>query len=190
MRAHRYKILALIALTQVLMACQNSSFDPNMAGQLSESDEVSAEKSSMTVTSHNVADGITAAVVELKLRTKTDKPVVGLKLSLTASGRDNVIIPCTVSDANGMSWCRVLSTYAEVKELKTWGPISLMAQARFEEPRPLRSSFAVVSSGWQGRLPSGHRIISNVGVISDNTILRNSFGVKRAHTSINGALFK
>ncbi len=143
----------------------------------------------MTVSHPNVADGITPADVTLEIKSEKNEPIEGLSMELQATGTQNVMVPCTKTNASGISRCKLYSTKAEWKTVMTMGVIQLSKATEFIVPSPSRSSSAFVSSGNAQNLPSGHKIITSSGIMETPAIGKDVASKVRVHSSIQGALF-
>jgi hypothetical protein len=169
-----------------IAACSNSSFVPVIQpiGDHEVSEVPSPEMTEISVTNDNVADGITPAQVNLRIRSAKGNPIQGITMSLWASGVENVLVPCTPSDQLGQSRCLLYTTRAEVKNLKLTGPMSMTSTVAFIAPRPLRSNFSFVSSAVDVRIPSGRRVIATSGIVEGPFVKKDNNGVIRLRSSV------
>lgn len=171
----------------ILTACDKAAFDPGTprtpAGNVP-----SAIYSKLRVSSPNWANGMTAADITIELVNDDGKPVVGVAVSLSVSGEENVVTPCPVSDSRGLIRCRLYSTRAEWKNILVKGGITLTKQTEFLGVAPFKSSFAVVSAGASARLPAGHKFVTSAGNLVTNQELRDAHGDLRAHATILGQI--
>ena len=179
--SHHVFIFAILALT----ACGKASFDPYMSGL---NDNPSLANSKMVITANNVADGMTPAQVTLEIRSASDVPLEGVKMTLTVTGDNNVIVPCTVTDANGLSSCKVYSTKAEQKSITAWGAINLSEDTQFTRPRFSRSMLSFVGGASMQKLSSGHKIFTTTGVVETPAAQKDSNGVLRLYSSVLGSV--
>ena len=183
--ANRFSLIAVLGLT--IAACGRSSF---LNGQPTapRSTTPSQKVSNVQISQNNVADGVTAAEVTVTLKNDQGEPIVNAPMILTVSGSDNVVVPCTNTDANGISRCRVYSTRAETKTFTFTGSMSIVKDVDFFTTRPQRAAFSFVGSAAVDVLPSGHKIISSSGLVEGPVTMRDSNGVVRVYTSIHGAI--
>lgn len=179
----RKSVLILFAL--FVMSCTNSSFDAYLPPVETVAAEVpDPNMTEIEITDDNVADGITPATVNLRFRSAAGNPVAGIDMSLWASGSDNVVVPCTTSDANGRSRCLLYTTRAEVKSLRLTGAFTMTSSIAFTAPKPLRSNFSFVSAAGDARLPSGHRLVSTAGIVEGPFRQKDSLGHVRLRSSV------
>ena len=180
-----FKKLAVLAMTVSTVACSRSSFDNGIpkAGNVP-----SQLKSSMSISTPNYADGSSPAEVTINVMNADGDPVWGVKLRLESTGVDNTIVPCTTSDENGISRCRIYTTRAEWKDLRALGPIELEGGTVFQPIRPQMNSLAVVTSGESVVLPGGQRVISTSGIVEHDVQLADAGGIRRVRTGILGAI--
>lgn len=173
-----------------LMACHNSAFDSAMSvvEPIMDPHMPSAEKTEISISDDNFADGVTPALVQVKLKSGMGAPVVGANIGIEVSGTNNVVVPCTSSDQQGLSKCWVYTTKAEIKRIRITGAINKTADLSFQPPLPLRNNFAFVSAATDQKLPSGHRIISTAGIVEAPTRLKDVNGVVRVRTSVLGSI--
>lgn len=179
-------LLPLILPFCFLVACSQSSFDAEMANSPLE-DVPSAAMSKVIISSPNVADGMSPAEVRLLLRNARGAAIRGLKLKLRVSGSENVVVPCSESDHNGNSSCKIYSTLAEAKVVSLDGFSELKAPAVFDKVKPFRSSVGITSSGSTERLTTGHRITSASGIATSPIAQRDNASNIRLQSSILGA---
>lgn len=176
----------IIINSALIVSCDKAKFDsilPKAPGTKPASLLPSLRTSSMRISSPNVADGVNPATVTISLRTENDQPIVGAELQLTVSGSDNVIVPCTTSNDEGKIQCWLYSSKAEEKIVRTIGAIELSQNVTFLPTPPIRSTFAIVSSGSFVTMPTGQRVITTLGT-ETNPRLSDSNGVVRVKTSI------
>jgi|GEM_PF-5108255 Bacterial Ig-like domain (group 1). len=178
---HHVFIFAVLALT----ACGKASFDPFMSGL---EDNPSLEHSRMNVTANNVADGMTPAQVTLEIRSASDIPLAGVNMTLTVTGDNNVIVPCTTTDANGLSSCKIYSTKAEQKSITAWGSINLKSDTQFTRPRFSRTMLSFVGGASMQKLASGHKIFTTTGIVETPAAQKDSNGVLRLYSSVLGSV--
>jgi hypothetical protein len=100
----------------------------------------------ISVSSPNVADGLTPALVTIRIQSFIGSKISGLKLKLMVIGEENTIVPCSPSDDRGFSTCKVYSTRSEQKIFKVFGPINLSKSVMFQPVRPYRSLIGITSS--------------------------------------------
>ncbi|MEN0058045.1 MAG: Ig-like domain-containing protein [Bdellovibrio sp.] len=182
------KPLRLISSLFLLLlgACSQSEFLPIASKILS--DEPDAARCNMDISTPNIADGITPTMVTLNIRDKRGNPLAGIKLTLNVSGSNNVIVPCSSSNEDGISHCKVLSTTAERKTFRTEGAVELTAQVLFQAPPPTRMLFSVVSSGSVQYTNDGHKIMVSNGVIETPTEMKDNNGAVRLRSSHWGTM--
>lgn len=190
---HKIAVLVVVAMASVQVACSRSSFDAGMATEpktaVPDSTSISGSKSTISVSTDQVADGSSPAEVTLTLRTYGNEPVVGVQMGLEVSGSNNVIIPCSTSDDQGQSRCRIYSTTAETKTVKAVGEITLQANTRFTEAMASSSAFQIVSSSGDDEVqPSGPRLVATAGIVESDAQLRDQFGNVRVYSSILGSV--
>ncbi len=167
------------------IGCSKASFNPSRPGTVASGD-ASELMSKIEVTDNNIADGTTPAEVTLIVMSQSGAPVVGAEMSISVTGYENVIIPCTKTNELGRSRCKIYSTRSERKRITARGGITLSTDTWFHAPNPTRSSFAIVSSGSSEILPSGHLMITTGGVVESPSMQTDTNGAVRAHTSILG----
>ncbi len=179
-------LVLIFGSSLVLTACGQASFDPfrPMATDMSPSPSMS----SMEISPDNIADGITPATVTIKIQTSNGQPLAGTKMNLEVTGSNNVIVPCTATDANGIARCRIYSTKSESKTARAVGPIHLTAETMFKAPRPSRSAVAFVSAGSVETLPTGQKIKVTAGIMESDSATRDVNGTLRVHSSILGSI--
>jgi hypothetical protein len=168
-----------------LCGCSQSSFDATMSRSADEMTP-SAEMSKIIVSSPNVADGMSPADVRLELRNAKGKPIPHLKTNIQVSGSENVIVPCSESDDNGNSSCKLYSTWAEEKSISLSGMSEIKAQTMFHKVSPFKSSLAITATGSQERLTTGHRIISSGGQVASPLAQKDSSGTVRMYSTVIG----
>ncbi len=175
--------LTVLMISFGSVACSQSAFDNGIpkAGMVP-----SATKSWMKVSAPNYADGSSPAEITIGVMNADGDPVPGVAMELSASGVNNTIIPCTTSDANGLSRCRLYSTRAEFKEVTALGLIKLKKDVEFEPLRPQMNSMAVVTSGDSVFLPGGQRVVSSSGIVEHDVMMMDAGGVRRVRTGILG----
>jgi Bacterial Ig-like domain (group 1) len=181
------KISGLFAMGLLLAGCGRSSFlngQPLAPKNLTPSLKVS----NVQISPYNVADGISAAEVTITLKNDQGDPIQGATTQLSVSGGDNVIVPCTASDANGISRCRVYSTRAEIKTFSFAGALLAAKDVEFLATRPQRAAFSFVGSASVQTLPGGQKIISSSGLVEGPITMKDSNGVVRVYTSLYGAI--
>lgn len=179
------KASALVLTIASSVACSRSQFDFQVPGEKGPSTKFSK----ITVPEQNVADGITPLLIEIQLYDEKHDPVPNVRLSLEVTGEENVIVPCTPTNAQGLARCWVFSTRAQWKSIRAVGSIILTSQSQFLEPAPYRSSFQFVASGFAETLPSGHKFVTSAGIVESDAVRKDINGKTRAHSSIGGALF-
>lgn len=181
-----YTILFLVIVV-ICLGCSRSSF--NSQKSLDSLDGVPNEfNSSLEVTDNNVADGITAAVVTIKVMDVKKSPVSNMEVQISVSGSENVITPCPKSDSNGLSRCQIYSTRSEKKMVKLAGKLNFAVETMFSPPRAEKSGAAIVSAGISETVSSGHRMIVTAGVPETPAQLLDNSNVQRAQTSIQAVL--
>lgn len=182
-----YKTLTLITIATIIVGCNKAVFDPLLptspTAKINDATP-SLKYSKLQVSSPNMADGVNPANVTIILKTENNEPIVGYKISIKVSGSQNTIVPCTETNEDGKSVCWIYSSKAEEKEVRTVGAIELVEDTTFLPPAPIRSTFAIVSSGSFITMPTGQRIISASGIMESNIRLADSNGVIRVKTSI------
>jgi len=180
------KVISAMSLYALcaLLSCTNSSFDAYLQPALDVVDAPSSEASEIEISDDSVADGVTPALVTLTLRTAKRIPVVGMTPAIAVTGTQNIVVPCTASDADGRSRCWVYSTRAELKWVSIVGPISMTKEVTFARSAPLKSNFAFVSSASDARAVSGHRVISTSGISESDTVQKDAGGKVRLRSSV------
>lgn len=181
------KLFYTILLSVATSGCLRASFAPGIPTTTDM--KPSALTSKMTVSEPNVADGITAADITLEIRSAGNVPISGALMNIQSTGSQNVVVPCSASNANGISRCKLYSTKAEWKTVVAVGSIQLSKSTEFVAPSPSLSLFQFVSSGNAQVLPTGHKITSTSGIIEAPTVGLDIHGKRRVHTSVQGALF-
>lgn len=178
---------ATLLLSLLLIGCGRSSF---LNGQPAapKNTTPSLKVSDVQISQGNVADGVTPAEVTVTLKNDQGEPIVGAPMTLTVSGSDNVVVPCTNTDVHGIARCRVYSTKAETKTFTFNGSMFAVKDVDFFTQRPQRAAFSFVGSAAVDQLPSGHKIISSSGLVEGPVTMRDSNGVIRVYTSIHGAM--
>jgi hypothetical protein len=189
MNTKRFINLKLLSAVSIyafcaLLSCTNSSFDAFMLPTPEVTDAPSTEASDIEISGDNIADGITPARVTLTLRTAKRLPIVGMTPAIAVSGTQNIVVPCTTSDANGTSHCWLYTTRAELKTISIVGVVSMSKEVSFTQPVPLKSNFAFVSSASDVTAVSGHRIISTSGIIESDFVQKDSTGKIRLRSSV------
>lgn len=185
MHSKGFQILFLLTCSVLIfVSCKNASFDAALDFPETSMDEMSPDKSEITVSNDNVADGVTPAQVTIIARSYRGSPIAGMKMSIAASGSANVIVPCTTTDTSGLSRCWLYTTRAEIKTIQILGAVTKKIDVVFQSPRPLRSNFAFVSSGGDLKLPSGHRVISTSGSIESDFIQKDTQGAVRLRSTV------
>ncbi|KYG65533.1 hypothetical protein AZI86_00185 [Bdellovibrio bacteriovorus] len=180
-------VMLMTLVTLSILGCSNSSFDAFIAPEVPETINAEAPSADMTeinISNDNVADGITPALVNLRIRSATGNPVEGVTMGISVSGPDNVVVPCTTSNKQGQSRCMIYTTRAGLKSLKLTGAFSLVSSVMFIAPKPLRSNFAFVSTAVDMRLPSGRRVIATSGITESDFIQKDSQGTLRLRSSV------
>lgn len=167
-----------------LVGCEKALFQAKL------SKIPSAQNSLMKVSTPNVADGQTASEVTLVLKNDAGEVLPDVQMNLTVTGDENVIVPCSVSDTNGIARCRVYSTTAEVKTYVAAGAITLTKNVPFDPARPYRSLMNVVGSGDMVVTPAGQKIVTSAALVEAPVVLRDANGVMRVHTSVQGGLYE
>lgn len=180
-----FLVMSIFALL-ILSACDKSSFRATRFDI--STDGPSAVMSRLTVLPENVADGLTPAEIKIEIKNKTGVAISGAKMTLSVTGSQNVLVPCSVSDVTGTSHCRVYSTKAEQKWVTVTGKITLTQVTVFLQPKPNRNAFAFVSAGDVYKLPSGHKITATAGINETPTKMKDSTGTVRLHSSVLGAV--
>lgn len=175
------KVLSIGIATATLTGCTPSEFVPPMA--LSSVSEVDAVMSTMTIDAPNIADGISVTNITLNLRDKKGQGMPGLTMTLTVSGSNNTIIPCTVSNASGRSECQIMTTTSEMKHIQVVGMPGMTASVWFSKPSPTMTLFSLVSAGAQQTAPSGHKFLVTTGNFLTPPILKDASGVPRTGTT-------
>lgn len=178
-------LVTLVAMS--LLGCSNSSFDAFLEPDPPETINAelpSPEMTEIEISNDNVADGITPALVNLRIRSANGNPVEGVTMEISVSGSDNVVVPCTASDKKGQSRCMVYTTQAGLKSLKLTGVFSMTSSVMFMAPKPLRSNFAFVSTAVDMRLPSGRRVIATSGITESDFIQKDVHGMVRLRSSV------
>lgn len=124
----------------------------------------SLTNSQITVSSNNIADGVTPAVVTLLIRNSQNEPLPGLEMSLNVSGQNNTIIPCTATNSSGTANCWVYSNTSELKVVNAEGTITLSTSTMFHPAPPRNNVAGIVSSGSREKNGSQMKVISSSGV--------------------------
>ncbi len=164
----------------LLQGCARSEFTvPASTQDLT----LDSKATSISVSNENVADGMTETVVSLVLRNKSMKPLPGLKINLAVSGSGNLVAPCTVSNTNGESWCRLLTTVAETKMFVFSGALEAAMPIVFNPPKPMRSLMAFVSSADLVPVNARSRSVGNAGGWADPAVKKDAQGATRLHVS-------
>lgn len=187
MEINKFLTLSLLLSLIGLFGCKRSVFNAEQRFSTHVSGP-SLTWSSMTISPDSIADGITATEVTLIIKNAKGDPLVGISMDLTVSGSQNTIVPCSLSDINGASKCLVYSTVSENKLIQATGSLTFQQMTFFSQPTISKSSFAIVSSGDNVLIPSGHRVISTVGILENPPVMNDSSGVMRAFSSILSTL--
>lgn len=180
--------LSLLVVCAIsVVGCSRSSF--NVQKPFDSLSGIPSEKTStISVSENNVADGITAAVVSVNIKDVNGLPVKEFSIHFSVTGSQNVILPCSKTDASGVSRCLVYSTQSEMKLIKVVSPVSFTVETMFHPPRPDRSGASIVSAGSSETLISGHKIVTTAGISESVNRLTDSSGVQRVQTSIQAIL--
>ena len=187
-------IISLVLVSGFQVACSRSSFDAGLESSpraVTPDDDtiVDVTKSSMTVGGEQIADGATAAEITLILRNINNHSLVNIQMVLEVSGSQNVVIPCTASDAQGHSHCRVYSTRAEVKTVRAIATVTLQTTMTFVDPNPSSSAFQIVSSAGDSEVSmSGPRLVATSGIVESDVQMRNAYGDVAVFSSILGSV--
>lgn len=181
--------ITLLIICAVSTACSRAAFDSQKPQNPvpTETQTPSSETSRIRASSPSWADGATATEVILEIRDKSGNAISGVVMALSVTGSGNVASPCSATDQNGMSSCRVFSTVPELKTIEAKGTIRLVTQSEFRRLPNSPSTFGVVSAGEIAELPSGHRIISSVGIVETPYELKDSNGIVRLRSSLQRA---
>lgn len=171
----------------LVVGCGRSSFDFEVQKEL-EDLKPSLDKSWMTVTTPQPADGITPSLVTIKMVSASGKALAGVSMDLEVSGSDNVIVPCSLSDSAGLMSCRVYSTKAEMKSVKASGLISFESQTQFESVTPTLSVTGVSSMGSFQRTLGGYYVTVSAGQVESPFYVKDSMGTTRLRSSLLGVM--
>lgn len=101
---------------------------------------VSTIQSTITGETNILADGYSASLVTIVLKTASGIGIKGIipTFSATDTGGKNVYSTCSESDAGGVSYCELRSTAAEDKLLEVVSPVSFEGDTvTFTDPNPL-----------------------------------------------------
>lgn len=166
-----------------LSACHNAAFD--IHHYQAPFDDVPFEsKCSIVVPDDNVADGQTPSDIILEVMNKAGQPIPNKDMSITLSGDNNVVLPCTPTDALGRCRCRVYSTKAEIKTVRVGGFVSTSKAVQFHYRGAQRNAADIVTSGGRELLSSGEKIISSTGIVEESNVIRDAQNDVEIHTSI------
>lgn len=167
-------------------ACGTSSFDPP-APPTEEVEDVSEKLSRMTAT-ESIADGMTPSIVTLYIMSNKQRGLSGRQFQLKVSGSGNVIMPCTLTDDQGVAKCKIYSTKAEVKRVTAWELIVLEGNVEFTTTGGKHNSAAIVPSGKYDIVSSKPRAVSSLGLIETPAQMRDGAGKVRVHSSLHGSI--
>lgn len=176
--------LFICLLTLVTISCGNHT--GHSEAELSSSVGPDISLSQITISSPNIADGVTPTEIKLHLMNAKGKAVVGLKPLLTASGHHNVIVPCTVSDDQGYSVCKLYSSSAEHKSVKLWAGFEKTWDLEFFEPVISQFYGEIVASSIKTELNSGDMAMLSSGHITDLPDIQDSTHNSLLQTSLIG----
>lgn len=114
--------ILILSLSFTLVACNSTTIPVETPSE---------ETSFIEISPNNIADGITASEVIVVLKTSFGLPISGLNIALHVSGKNNALVPCSITDAQGRSSCRIYSTFAEVKKVTVKAKITLSRNVYF-----------------------------------------------------------
>lgn len=83
-----------------------------------------AATSLISGTNSIVADGVATSTVSVTLKDAGGNPAPGFTPTFSATGTNNTLSACSVTDVNGVSTCTLSSTKAETKTLAITSPVS------------------------------------------------------------------
>lgn len=152
--------LILFLSVAALAACERSEFQ---AGLMTSEDAMDPSATRILMGSPTVADGVSALTVQVRLRNRKNRPLVGKHPRLAASGSGTTFVPCTPSNELGDSECWIRSTVAEVKTVWIEGLPGVSATAHFIAPRALQTLTSFVPFGDAQTAPAGHRFLTAAG---------------------------
>lgn len=157
------RVLLILTIGSQVLGCSISAFKSEYAVSAEETLTPSEIMSSIEISTPNIADGITASEIKLVLRSAAGTPVVGEEMTLSMNGLQNVLVPCSKSDKNGLSTCRVYSTHAELKRVIVKGKVTLWKDVTFNSVSPYKRAVGIVSGTTSGTLVGGQKIIAASG---------------------------
>ncbi|WP_413558358.1 Ig-like domain-containing protein [Bdellovibrio sp. HCB209] len=182
MRFHKFitNITLFIGLCLFQAGCFNSSFQPSLTTPIPTNDGTSV----IEISEGNIADGITPTELSVWIKSAAGIPAEGVLPTISTSATNIVVVPCNVTDSNGLSRCKVYSTSAGKKSFTITSPFSsITLEIDFLRPKALHGSFAVVSGSTYQSVPAGNKVISASGIVESNINQKDNAGIDRLHSS-------